>query len=99
MEQSELEQGTQDVDVAAAGGVRLESVFGGRRKGDTEMARRIVAIALREKVMRRRRRRNANGDLLRGWVTVEEDLTLREIAERAGCSREYARKVINRIIG
>jgi hypothetical protein len=99
-EPSDYEQTAEDVDVtaAAAGGDRLEAVFGGKRKGDSEMAARVVKIALHEQVTRRRRRRNRNGEIVRGWTTAEEQPSLRDIAQKAGCSHEYARKVLKRVL-
>lgn len=99
-EPSEYEQSAEDVDVtvATAGGDRLESVFGGRRKGATDLARRVVQIALRTKTrVVRRRRRNVQGHPLRGWHDVHEGVPLRQIASEAGCSAEYVRQVLRRI--
>jgi hypothetical protein len=98
-EPSDYEQTAEDVDVttAAAGGQRLEAIAGRRRKVDTALATRVIRAA-RRRIPRRRRRRNAKGDLLRGWVTVEEGPSLREIAKEAGCSPEYARKVMRQLL-
>jgi hypothetical protein len=96
---SRIEQGTEDVDatVVIVGGGRLEGIHGGRRKFDTKMARRVVQIALRARVARRRRRRSAAGKVLRGWETVEQPPTVREIASMLGCSIGYVQKVLTRL--
>jgi hypothetical protein len=98
-EPSDFEQAIGDVAVAtaAAGGARLEPLAGRRRKIDTDLADRVIRAA-RGRVSRRRRRRNAKGYLLRGWVTVEEGPSLREIAKEAGCSFAYARKVLRTLL-
>lgn len=98
--ESDLDQTSADVDVTlgAAGGGRLEGVFGGGRKFNTELAHRVVKIAVRTKTrVVRRRRRNVNGHSLRGWVDVIEGVPLREIAKEAKCSAEYVRRVLRRL--
>jgi hypothetical protein len=99
---SDYEQSAEDVDVAAVaagGGVRMEVMFGGRRKADTALADEVIRAARYALVSRRRRRRSADGRILRGWQTVMEPATEREIAELAGCSRAYVRKLLGRLNG
>jgi hypothetical protein len=96
-----MERGTEDVDATVAivgGGERLEAYFGGRRKGDSAKAHAIIQLALRERVTRRRRRRNRRRYLLRGWVRVDEPLSMREIAVRVGCAVSYVHKVLSRLL-
>lgn len=99
-EPSIYEQRTDDVDtlVGIVGGGTLAEVFGGARKGNDAMAARVVAAA-KMTITVRRRRRNANGQLLRGWVHIEVEPTLRDIAKAAGCSHEQARRILKRIGG
>lgn len=98
---SDQEQLAEDIDVSgkASSGARIESYFGGKRKADTDTANRIVQLALRGTVTRRRRRRSRTGAPLRGWETVEEPMTLREIAAATDSSVAYVHKVVKRIIG
>lgn len=100
---SELEQATDDLDglVAIAGGARIESIHGGRRKLDSDKAHEILRLAEDDaaRVTRRRRRRSATGKILRGWMVVTRPPSEREIASMVGCSRAYVHKVIKGLLG
>lgn len=101
-EPSEQEQGTDDIDAAVAisgAGVRIEALAGGKRKADTELADRVINIARTAMVPRRRRKRSAAGKITRGFETVMVPPNEREIAEMAGCSQTYVRKLLKRVLG
>lgn len=101
---SALEQSTDDVDTLVAfggGAIRIEAVYGGKRKADTTLANEIVRLAEDEaaKVVRRRRRRSATGKVLRGWEETSRAPNEREIASMVGCSRAYVHKILRRLLG
>lgn len=99
---SEYEQGSDDVDALVAisgGGVSLEALVGGKRKAATSLADRVLQIASTVMITRRRRRKTSSGWITRGWVTFQGPPNQREIAEMAGCSRAYVRKLLKRVLG
>jgi hypothetical protein len=84
--------------MSVAGGSRLSSLSGGRRKKDTALAHRVVRVARWTRLVWRRRR-NENGHPLRGWEWREEELPLREVALLARCEESYVRSVLKRLFG
>lgn len=101
-EPSEYEQRTDDIDTLVSisgGGVTIEAMFGGKRKADTERANAVLRIAKTMLVPRRQRRRTAGGWPARDYETVMVPPSERQIAEMAGCSRAYVRKLLRRVFG